>query len=103
MVKDGTGASRSRASAPRPPASGAISFGPYVLRANLRLLERDGVVVQVGDRAFDILCALTEHAGEIVSSRELIARVWGKIVVGQGSLRFHINTLRKILDRKSVV
>lgn len=76
---------------------GAISFGPYVLRANLRLLERDGLAVQLGDRAFDILCVLVERAGEIVSNRELIARVWGKVVVGEGSVRFHINALRKAL------
>lgn len=76
---------------------GAISFGPYVLRANLRLLERDGLAVQLGDRAFDILCVLVEHAGEIVSNRELIAKVWGKVVVGEGSVRFHINALRKAL------
>jgi len=62
-------------------------------------LEGDGVTVQLGDRAFDILCVLTEHAGEVVSNRELIARVWGKVVVGEGSLRFHINGLRKALDR----
>ena len=103
MADDGAGPSRSGASgavppdAARPPASEAISFGPYLLRANLRLLERDGVAVQLGDRAFDILCVLTEHAGEIVSNRELIARVWGKVVVGEGSLRFHINALRKAL------
>jgi len=106
MADDGAGPSRSGASgavppdAARRPAAGAISFGPYLLRANLRLLERDGVAVQLGDRAFDILCVLTEHAGAIVSNRELIARVWGKVVVGAGSLRFHINALRKALARE---
>lgn len=106
MADDGAGTSRSGASGAvpphtaRPPAAGAISFGPYLLRANLRLLERDGVAVQLGDRAFDILCVLTEHAGAIVSHRELIARVWGKVVVGEGSLRFHINALRKALARE---
>ena len=103
MADDGSRRSRSRAShgiridAELPAAPGAFSFGPYLLRANLRLLERDGVPVQLGDRALDILCVLTEHAGEIVSSRELIAKVWGKVVVGAGSVRFHINALRKAL------
>ncbi len=105
MADDGTGASRSRASATVPrsdersPASGAVSFGSYVLRANLRRLERDGAAVQLGDRAFDILCVLTEHAGEIVTNRDLMVRVWGKVVVGAGSLRFHINALRNVLAR----
>ena len=105
MADEGTGVSRSRVSgeAPtrdeRPPASGAVSFGPYLLRANTRRLEGDGVAVQLGDRAFDILCVLTEHAGEIVTNRELMVRVWGKVVVGAGSLRFHINALRKALSQ----
>ena len=103
MAHDGTAASRSRAGgmvptgAERPPASGAVSFGPYLLRTNIRRLERDGVAVQLGDRAFDILCVLTEHAGKIVTNRDLVVRVWGKTVVGAGSLRFHINALRKVL------
>jgi DNA-binding NtrC family response regulator len=78
-------------------ALGKVSFGPYLLRANIRRLERDGIAVQLGDRAFDVLCVLTEHAGEIVTHRELMARVWGKVVVGVGSLRFHINALRNVL------
>jgi predicted ATPase/DNA-binding winged helix-turn-helix (wHTH) protein len=105
MADDGTGASRSRTSgtAPRgdgrPPVSGAVSFGPYFLCANARRLERDGSAVQLGDRAFDILCVLVEHAGEIVTNRELMVTVWGKVVVGAGSLRFHINALRKVLEQ----
>ncbi len=99
----GTGASRPRVSsvvaidAERPAAAGAISFGPYRLQPNLRRLDTDGVAVQLGDRAFDILCVLTGHAGEIVTNRELMVRVWGNVVVGAGSLRFHINALRKVL------
>src|SRR5580698_10808019 len=103
MADPGIGALRSRVSEGRtpderlPPRGAAVSFGPYLLRANIRRLERDGVAVQLGDRAFDILCVLTEQAGEIVANRELMVRVWGRVVVGAGSLRFHINALRKVL------
>ena len=105
MADDGTRASRSRENSTVPRggerqrASAGVSFGPYFLRADVRRLERDGSAVQLGDRAFDILCALTEHAGEIVTNRELMVRVWGKVVVGAGSLRFHINALRKVLEQ----
>src|SRR5580692_1243242 len=80
-----------------PPANVAVAFGPYLLRANMRRLECDGVAVPLGDRAFDLLCVLLDHAGEIVANRELMVRVWGKVVVGAGSLRFHINALRNAL------
>jgi DNA-binding winged helix-turn-helix (wHTH) protein len=74
-----------------------VAFGSYVLRAHSRSLERDGIPVRLGDRAFDILCALTDRAGQIVTNRELMSEVWGRVVVGAGSLRFHINALRKVL------
>jgi DNA-binding winged helix-turn-helix (wHTH) protein len=83
--------------AENPPASAAVAFGPYLLRPDLRRLERNGTAVKLGDRAFDLLCVLTEHAGEILTHRELMDRVWGPVVVGAGSLRFHINALRNVL------
>jgi DNA-binding winged helix-turn-helix (wHTH) protein len=81
----------------RADSDACIAFGSYVLRANSRSLERDGVPVRLGDRAFDILCALTDRAGQIVANRELMTAVWGRVVVGAGSLRFHINALRNVL------
>jgi DNA-binding response OmpR family regulator len=51
-------------------ATAVIAFGPYRLFASLRRLERAGRAVELGSRAFDILCVLLEHAGEIVTNRE---------------------------------
>ena len=73
------------------------SFGQYRLFPRLRRLERSGRPVELGSRAFDLLCVLIEQAGEIVATRQLMSRVWGKTLVGEGSLRFHINALRKVL------
>jgi predicted ATPase/DNA-binding winged helix-turn-helix (wHTH) protein len=75
----------------------AISFGPFRLAPTERLLERDGVAVPLGGRALDILIVLVERAGEIVSKKELIARVWPDVTVEEGSLRVHIVALRKAL------
>jgi predicted ATPase/DNA-binding winged helix-turn-helix (wHTH) protein len=77
--------------------SEVILFGNYRLSVTERRLENSGSVVDLGDRALDILCVLAGRAGEIVASRELMALVWGPVVVGEGSLRFHINVLRKVL------
>jgi len=46
----------------------------------------------------DLLIALVERAGDVVSRRELIARVWPDLIVSEGSLRFHIAMLRKALE-----
>ena len=54
----------------------SATFGPFQLSPTTREIQRDGSPVELGDRALDILIALIEHAGEIVSHRDLIARVW---------------------------
>jgi DNA-binding winged helix-turn-helix (wHTH) protein len=77
--------------------SGVIAFGHFRLRAAERLLEKDGVRLKLGSRALDILIALVERAPEVVSKRELLARAWPDLVVDEGSLRFHISVLRKVL------
>src|SRR5258708_25607285 len=77
--------------------SDVIAFGHFRIRAAERLLEKDGVRLKLGSRALDILIALVERAPEVVSKRELLARVWPGLVVDEGSLRFHIAVLRKVL------
>jgi len=85
-----------------PPHGGGSSreiciFGPFELSLSERILQRGLKRVTVGSRAMDLLIALVEQAGDIVSGRELIARVWPDLVVGESSLRFHIAMLRKAL------
>src|SRR6202022_1017565 len=74
-------------------------FGPFRLSVTERLLEKGGGPVQLGSRALDILIALVERPAEVVSKRELIAKVWPDLVVDEGSLRFHVSALRKALGQ----
>jgi hypothetical protein len=53
-----------------------ISFGPYRLMATERLLTRDNMPVEIGGRALDILIALTDRRGQVLSKRELMNFVW---------------------------
>src|SRR3546814_1632247 len=55
---------------------GSLTFGPFRLVASERLLTRDAIPVKVSARAFDILAALTSRPNEVVSKRDLVARVW---------------------------
>src|ERR1700683_2108843 len=73
------------------------AFGPFRLRATERVLEKDGIALKIGSRALDILVALVERAPDVVINRELISRVWGKLVIDESSLRWHIASLRKTL------
>ena len=74
-----------------------VCFGPFRLCATERILEKGGLPVRLGSRALDILITLVKRPTEVVSKKELIARVWPDLVVDEGSLRFHISALRKAL------
>jgi predicted ATPase/DNA-binding winged helix-turn-helix (wHTH) protein len=75
----------------------AISFGPYRLLAGQRLLLEGDKPVRLGGRAFDILTALVERAGEVVSKEELITRAWPKTLVEEANLKIQVSYLRRAL------
>lgn len=74
-----------------------VLFGPFCLSVSERLLTRNGDPVDIGGRSFDLLAALVEQPGRVLSKRELLTRVWSDVVVEDGSLRFHMAGLRKLL------
>jgi predicted ATPase/DNA-binding winged helix-turn-helix (wHTH) protein len=74
-----------------------ISFGPYRLLPARRLLLEGDKPVRLGSRAFDILTALVERAGEVVGREELIARAWPTTVVEEANLKFQVSALRRAL------
>lgn len=80
-----------------PGARDAILFSLFCLFPAERLLERAAGPVRVGGRPLDILILLIERAGEVVSHRDLTARVWQHVTVDPGSLRFHVAALRRLL------
>nr|WP_277403030.1 winged helix-turn-helix domain-containing protein [Burkholderia sp. Ac-20365] len=60
------------------------------------MLDGD-VRVQIGGRALDLLTALVERRGELVSKKELMAHAWPRTVVEESNLKVHIAALRKAL------
>jgi DNA-binding winged helix-turn-helix (wHTH) protein len=64
--------------------------------------------VRLGSRAFDILTALVERAGEVVSKEELIDRAWPAKFVEEANLKIQVSALRRALgdgqgDNRDVV
>lgn len=74
-----------------------ISFGPFRLIVAERLLMKADTPVPLGGRAMDILVALLERAGEVVTKKELMDRVWPNLTVEEVNLRYHVAGLRKAL------
>jgi DNA-binding winged helix-turn-helix (wHTH) protein len=83
----------------KPAPTETISFGPFLLVIAERLLIRAARPVPLGGRAMDILVTLLERPGRVVSKEELMDRVWPNLTVEEGTLRFHIAGLRKVLGR----
>lgn len=78
-------------------AQEVFSFGPFTLFSAERLLKKADKRILLGGRALDILIALTERAGVVVSHKELISCVWPNVSVEEANLRVHIAALRKAL------
>src|SRR4051812_26891364 len=82
------------------PASEApeiVVFGRFRLFPRRRELLADGVPVKLGGRAFDILMALIEARGAVLSKDELMAAVWPDRVVEENNLQWQISSLRAAL------
>ncbi|WP_343715795.1 winged helix-turn-helix domain-containing protein [Inquilinus sp.] len=74
-----------------------ISFGAFRLRPAQQLLLEDDKPVHLGSRARDILVALLERPGQILSKQELLDRVWPDTFVEEGNLKVHVAALRRAL------
>ena len=78
-------------------AEHTIMFGPFRLLTNQRLLVEGDKPVRLGSRAFDILIALVERAGEVVGKDELFARAWPGTFVDESNLKLQVGALRRAL------
>ena len=75
-------------------AAGSIAFGRLLLVPHRRELLADGQPIKLGGRAFDVLIALIEARGAVVSKSALMARVWPDRIVEENNLQWQISALR---------
>ena len=78
-------------------SNGGLSFGPFNLLVGERLFTKEGVPVELGSRALEILVVLISTPNTVVSKNDLISRVWPDVTVDEGSVRTHMANLRKVL------
>jgi len=74
-----------------------IDFGRFRVLLRQRRLLADGVLVELGARAFDLLLVLLEADGSLVTKEQLMSQVWPKVVVSDGNLKVQVSALRKAL------
>ena len=78
-------------------ADSAIVFGRFCLLLRRRELLAEGIPVELGTRAFDLLLVLLQANGLLVTKQELLNRVWRGIVVSEENLKVQVAALRKAL------
>jgi len=78
-------------------ADTTLEFGRFRISTRRRQLLVDGVPVELGTRAFDILMVLIDADGTLVTKDELLARVWPGIFVDVTNLKVQVSALRKAL------
>ena len=78
----------------------SFSFGDFEVDGPKRLLRKHGEPVALNSKTFDLLTALIERHGEVVSKDELLAKVWPDQFVEEGNLTVQISTLRKIFGER---
>ena len=62
----------------------------------MRAADRQAVVL--GARAMDVLTALAEQAGDVVTKQALMAAAWPGLAVEDANLTVQISALRRVLD-----
>lgn len=78
-------------------AARTFTFGSFVFMPERQLLLQGERGVRVGCRALDVLAALVEQPGELVTKDALMARAWPNTTVGEGNLKVTMAALRRAL------
>ena len=77
-------------------------FGRFAVQPAERRLLAEDQSIPVGPRAFDLLVALIDRAGHLVTKQELIESVWPNLVIEENNLQVQVSALRKILGRETI-
>lgn len=77
--------------------STTYEFGKFRLEAENLLLFKDSEIVPLAPKAGEVLLALVETRGKLLTKQELLDRVWADTFVEESNLAQHVSALRKTL------
>ena len=95
-MKEAVGASQS---SPPSPAPGVIRFGNFEVDTRAGELRRNGIKLRLSGQPFDVLLALLEKPGQVVTREELHDKLWSQdtFVDFEQGLNKAINKVREAL------
>ena len=84
-----------------PTESNAVfSSGDLAVDLARRLVSVGGQEVELTPNEYDILCALVQHAGKVLTHRQLLRTVWGSGYENETHiLRVNVSNLRRKIER----
>jgi non-specific serine/threonine protein kinase len=77
-------------------------FGPFELQPDKRRLLKYDATISLRPRALDLLVALVDRAGHLVTKDELLDQVWPKTVVEEAALHVQMSALRKVVGADAI-
>ena len=90
---------RAGVGAPAAPEPTPLVVGDLVIDQAAHTVTVGGRPVELAPREFDLLAALAQEAGRVLSVDELLARVWGAEYMGESQVVYvHIRWLREKLE-----
>jgi len=79
------------------------TLGPFVLDTRTLLLLREDEIVRIPMKTVEVLLALLERRGEVVTKDELMRAVWPDSIVEEANLSVHVALLRKTLGASAPI
>jgi two-component system, OmpR family, response regulator ResD len=84
-----------------PPATRTerLSFDTFEIDASTREVRRDGELLRLTAKEFDLLYFLARHPRRVFSREQLMDRVWGyEVALDTGTVTVHIRRLRAKIE-----
>ena len=81
------------------PSSGSYAFGPFTLDFGTMELTRDGTVIELSAREFQLLRYFVEHRGTVLTREVILNEVWGyDSMPTTRTIDTHVTWLRQKLE-----
>jgi DNA-binding winged helix-turn-helix (wHTH) protein/predicted ATPase len=77
-----------------------MKIGELEVARESRQLFARGVAVRMSSRAFDLLELLLDANGALVSTEQILSKVWPSTVVEENNIQVHICTLRRLFGEQ---
>jgi predicted ATPase/DNA-binding winged helix-turn-helix (wHTH) protein len=77
--------------------SDVIEFGRFRVHRRNQTLLADGLELDLGARAVEVLLALIDAGGAVVGKNDLLSQVWPDVIVEENNLHVQIFALRRAL------